>query len=102
MAACDFGQVDVGLEADFFELRHLLGRQGVVEILGHRVGIAPQAAAHQARRAQPQAAHAVARAMHQVAGELALLDLLADILGIVGFEDVVQKGEHRAQCQSHG
>ena len=40
--------------------------------------------------------------MHQVAGKLALLDLLADVLGVVRFEDVVQIGQHRSQRQSHG
>jgi hypothetical protein len=40
--------------------------------------------------------------LDEAAGELAFVDFLAKLRGIIGFEDVIQVGEHRAESQSHG
>ena len=39
VARCDFGQVHVRFEADLFEVRHAVRRQGVIQIFGNRVAI---------------------------------------------------------------
>ena len=101
MAGSDLGQVNVRLETDFLELGHSIGRQRIVKVFGHRVGVGGQSLADHWRHAQPQTSHAIARAMDQLGGELAFFDLLGDVLGILRLEDIVEIGQQRSQRQSH-
>lgn len=102
MAGRYLGQMLVGLQADFFKVGHALGRQFIVEVFGDRVGVEPQAAALQAWRRQSQVSHTIANALSKLGGELAILHLLANVLGVVRLEDVVHVREHGAERKSHG
>ena len=94
----DLGQVDVRLQADLFEIGHAIRRQGVVEVLGHGVGVQPRSPLRNAGGRQPQPPHHVADAMQQARGVLAIFDFLADILGVIRFQDAIQVGQHGPQC----
>ncbi len=98
MASGRFSEVDVGLQANAFEVADLFGRHDVVEILGHGVGIEAHAGTDDLRCAEPQAADGIARAVDQVFCEFAGLDLLSELFLIDGVENVVEIGEQGAEC----
>ena len=97
-----FGQMDVRLQADLFKIGHAIGRQRVVEVFGHGVGVQARPALRNAGGGQPQPPHHVAEAMKKTAGVLAVFDFLADVLGVVRLQNAVQVGQHGPQRQSHG
>jgi hypothetical protein len=97
----DLGQVDVGLQAGLLDLGDLLGRQGVVEVVGDGVGLEGVGAGGR-RRGQAAAARHLLDAGDQFLGGVALGDLLADELGLGRVEHVVEVGEQGSQGQAHG
>ncbi len=101
VARCDFGQVYFRFEADLFEVRHAVTRQRVVQIFGNRVAVQVRRSLRERRGAQPQASHHVANLVEQLCGKLAVLDLLADFLGIFGIQQAVHVGQEGSQRQSH-
>ena len=107
VASSDFGQVDVGhrgvgFQTDLLEIGHPIGRQRVVEVFGDGVGVQARPAVGNAGRRQPQTPQQVADAVDQVGGELALLDFLRKVLGIVRLQNAVEIGQQIAECESHG
>ena len=102
MTSGHFGQMDVGIETDFLEIGYAVGVQGVVEVLGNRVGIQAGNTLAQLGSSKPQLAHDVAGTMQEIGCVLAVLDSFANILGVFGAEDTVHVCQHGAQCESHG
>ena len=96
-----FRQVDIGFQADAFEIADLFGGHHVVQVFGDRVGVETHAGAEDLRSAQPQAANGVARAVDEVLRKFAGLDFLGELLLINGVENVVQVSKERAECEAH-
>ncbi len=92
MTRSDFGEVDVGFEASFFEFGDLLRGQFVFEILGDGVGVKLIAGAAGGRRGEAAAASDLFDASHQFLGGVAFGDFLAEFLDFVRFQGVVQVG----------
>ena len=98
----NLGQMNVRVEADLLEVGDAIARQRVIQILGNRIGIEARSTIGHAGGRQPQPLHYVPRAVQQIRGEFTFFDLLTDLLRILRVQDVVDVGQHRTQCQSHG
>ena len=101
MTGCDFGQMNIGFEADLFEFLNTLIVHRVVEVLGHGIRVGGQPFAEHLGCAKPKPAGDVADALEECLGELALFDLLANFGPIIGLQDIVHVRQQRPQGQSH-
>ncbi len=104
MARSHLGQVHLRLQADFLEVGHAVVRQLVIEVLGHRIAVEVRAMLSDRWRRQPQPPHHVANFVEKIGGELAALDLFADLLGLLGVQPLqlaVHVGQKCTQRQSH-
>ncbi len=86
MACRHLGQFDLGIEADLLEIRDAVAGQGIVQILGNRIGIKGRLAIDHFGGSQLRAPGYVANPVQESRGEFAFLDLLPDDSSRFGIE----------------
>lgn len=101
MAGGRFGQVNVGLQADAFEVAHLFGRHDVVQIFGHRVRVEAHASADDLRGAKAETADRIPGLVHQIFSEFARGDFLREFFLVDWVENIVQISKQCAKCEAH-
>jgi len=92
MARSHFGQMHIRLQAELFHLGDLFGRQLVVEILGHSIGVEGIGASGGRCGDPPPSCHLL-DAGDQFLGRFAFGHFLPDRLDLQRFEGVVQIGQ---------
>ena len=93
MAGCHFGQMQVGVEADLFEVRDPCGRQRVIQVLGDQIRIDIDTRPGYCRGGQPTTANHVLDPLHQLLSFGGLFDFFAQGLGFTRFEEIVHIGQ---------
>ena len=89
VATGNLRQLDVGIEAHLLEVGNAIRGQGVVEIVGHRVGIERFLPIDGAGRAESGAARDIANPMQEIGRKLTFFDLPADFAHLFRFETFV-------------
>ena len=101
MAGSDLGQVHVRFEADRLEGLEPLGGEGVVEVLGHRIGVDCEPLAVDPGGGEARIAETRPDPRHELAGHRASLYLLAELRLFVGWKDAIHPGQERTEGEAH-
>ncbi len=93
VARCYFGQLDVRIETDLFEVRDPICRKGVVQILGNRIGVERRLAIDYLWGPKLRAPGHVTNSVKETRRKLALLGLLPDDPSRFRIEEIVHVGK---------